>query len=190
VRVRFAAVSFHRAQTCSAPSPSRRSGRQRRLAADQKRYSAWSLSSDSCRRTHQPGTVAVMPEGNPFLDPGLAEQVEEVVRVATDPRMLERVAALPSEPKERVKEIRRSVRVADVEDLGVDMPEGLRLSARWFEPPEEVSSATRFVPQIYINGYGPGGPPPAPRPPRPHPSPGGPTVCGSVGVVVCASVGG
>lgn len=123
--------------------------------------------------------------GNPFIDQ-LDSSIEALIEIASDGRVRARVDALPEDGAERVGAIERTLTVSKLEAAGLMLPAGARLSPRWFESSAEVAADERYLPQKYVDGHPPGTPQPKPKPIPPGRSP---TICGSVGAVVCVSVG-
>jgi hypothetical protein len=127
-----------------------------------------------------------MGNRNPFVGQ-IEDFVEGVISLACQDEVLTLVGGLPDGTSERVNAIRNTFTVDALAARDVPLPDGLRIAPRWFEDRTEVSNADRYVPEKYIDGY-PGGSPKPKPPPPPKPTPI--TVCGTVGVVVCVSVGG
>ena len=98
---------------------------------------------------------------------------EALVKVVTSPQYLAIAAeinALPEEEREAAT--LRLLTVDALRERGLEVPEGLRISPRWFEPPE-VGLASDTAEVLAHNSV--------PVPP--------PTVCVSVGFIVCVSYG-
>lgn len=118
----------------------------------------------------------------------IGQSIDDLIRVAGNEQLIDRVAKLPPDPNHKIAVIRDSLRRSDLEKLGMHLPGGLRIAPRWFEE-GGVSSDERYKPAVYIDGHPPGSKPPRnPRPPVRPPGRGG-SVCVSVGVVACVSVG-
>jgi hypothetical protein len=83
---------------------------------------------------------------NPFLIP-IKSYVGSLIALATDEVIQQRTVGLPAEKSKRPEAIRRSFSLSLVEQTaetsGVD---GLRITPRWFEDPDEASPQLRFVP--------------------------------------------
>lgn len=118
-----------------------------------------------------------MGSENPFVA-NLDQAINDLIVLATEPKVLDRVEDLPPEGDERIERIRETLRPSELVSAGVQLPDSARIVPRWFED-GPVAATDRYIPR-------PGGP----RPPiGPQPTIPG-TVCVSVGVVVCGSVGG
>jgi len=124
-----------------------------------------------------------MPK-NPFIDQ--LDQMEEVlVRLASDKHTIGVVDALPKEGNDRLKAV-RALSPDVLTDGKSNTYPGLRVSLRWFEA--EHPSADKDEGRYVIKNYPPEGGGGSPFLP---PTKGSykPSVCVSVGVIVCGSVG-
>jgi len=103
----------------------------------------------------------------------IAKMVSEVTAVVTHPNFLKMMNGLQSLPEaDREKEAENIAQIATLQKHGIPLPKGFRVSTRRFENPADSQMKA-----------------PAPGAVASDPSQGL-TVCGSVGMGVCVSVGG
>jgi hypothetical protein len=106
---------------------------------------------------------------------------EELVRVVTSPQYLEAAAEVNALPVEqRLEAVKELLSVEALRARGLEIPEGLRISPRWFEPPtagvlsaDSADSADSAESEVLAHGA----------------APATSTLCISVGTVLCVSYG-
>lgn len=103
---------------------------------------------------------------------------EELVRVVTSPQYLEAAAEVNALPVEqRLEAVKELLSVEALRARGLEIPEGLRISPRWFEPPTagvlSADSADSAESEVLAHGA----------------APATSTLCISVGTVLCVSYG-
>ncbi|MHA6757810.1 hypothetical protein [Streptacidiphilus sp. PAMC 29251] len=107
---------------------------------------------------------------NEDLSPeSVREASEQLIRVVTSPQYLEMAAEINALPQEDRFEATKTLLTVDaLRARGLDIPESLRISPRWFEPPQVGLVTADDV--------------------LAHQAPGS-TTCISVGEIVCVSHG-
>lgn len=117
----------------------------------------------------------------PLLDPEqLAAQVEAISSVATRPEFVEILQEIHGAPEsERVATAERLASIGELRSRGVDLPQGSRLTTRYFEnPTAEVGGSLRLSTEVA-----------AASEPISGVSASHTTICFSVGAIICVTVG-
>jgi hypothetical protein len=106
----------------------------------------------------------------------IREASEALIRVVTSPQYLTVAAEINSmPPDERHQATMELMTVEGLRSRGLQVPDGLRISPRWFEPPE----AGLLAESAEVLAHGATNPN----------DPSGGTTCVSVGEIVCVSHG-
>ena len=115
----------------------------------------------------------------PITPTQIANQVEKLNRVASDPSFLQLLEQLQTtEPRERSRFVATKMSPRALTRQGIPLPEGMRITTRYFEEPKApVLKAKRIGLPERIGA-------------RPSVEPLAASICVSIGVVVCVSVGG
>lgn len=111
----------------------------------------------------------------------VAESIKKLSAVVSSPEYIKIFKAISQQPPEKRKEFAEMV--ANPEELtkrGIEMPKDFRITTRVFEAPSEGASSGK---ELYTYSEGP-------LRAGVESDPLALTICASVGVVVCVSVGG
>jgi hypothetical protein len=114
------------------------------------------------------------------LPPEVQRQIEELASVASHPQFVALVNEIEEAPEEQRAEVAsRLASLPELESRGIPIPQGMRLTTRWFEKLElDRGTGERLLADSTVDRrLGPPGEDQL-------------TVCGSVGYIVCGSVGG
>jgi hypothetical protein len=110
------------------------------------------------------------------------QQIDDLAQVVRHPQFSALIMEIQGTPEEeRAETASRLASISELEERGIPIPQGLRITTRWFEKPElERGQGERLLAEATVDRR------------RTTPPEGSEelTVCGSVGYIVCGSVGG